>query len=609
MVMEDEVDCVVYWWVGSHLERKGAQGSYVVNAAADMFCSEVMRDEGAVPTVPPLRPCRHRSMTFGAQSSDARWARDAWQQHIIYKHLLPAESESVRPVDCIDMLGAKGVRPFDKRMMLNARTGRMSLLGDRVDRAAEGDPWGFAAYVRGQECPCGGGAQTLRHVLRHCALPKMMERRERVITCMACIDDTGEHEQWKLALQEMRNPGTQTVDYFNRIIDEALLGVLEDGTEGAALRGRGEAAGRYVRAVTGLLAEGVRVAARVRGAARQAFERRQGLSRGMVAMRAEAMAATPREQVRLRECRREQAAVYQRVAGIGPALAEVSAGAAWCRMVRWRGRWRVQWEEGSVWLDGHMRLWCLALLVRRWLLAFRRRQLRGYEGLLNRMASDGPVGDEHRGRMERALRAGADTTSARLLWENALSRVYLLGIVMWWRRTVKTRGKRKGRGGGSGWGGKGKGKGGGKTKKRAKVAPPRDLKGKRRWAEVADFERHLERTERGCAGMLDDGNMVSGVPVPHWADRELRPGEWREQETGGEEEGRRGKRVRRGGLAGGVCRSRGERLYGLSWETGTVRTLWNAGGGRYQGAMAWAQERGRRVVRRLEEGADESGVT
>ena len=25
-----------YWWVGSHLERRGAAGSYVVNAVADM---------------------------------------------------------------------------------------------------------------------------------------------------------------------------------------------------------------------------------------------------------------------------------------------------------------------------------------------------------------------------------------------------------------------------------------------------------------------------------------------------------------------------------------------------------------------------------------------
>ena len=160
----------------------------------------------------------------------------------------------------------------------------MSLLGDRVDWAAKGDPWGFAAFLRGHDCPCGGGAQTLRHVLRHCTLPKMVERRERVVTCMACIDDTGEHEQWKLALQEMRHPGTQVVDHFNRIIDEACLGVMEDGTEGAALRGKGEAAGRYVRAVTGLLAEGVRVAARVRGVARQAYERRQGLNRGLAAL-------------------------------------------------------------------------------------------------------------------------------------------------------------------------------------------------------------------------------------------------------------------------------------------------------------------------------------
>ena len=53
--------------------------------------------------------------------------------------------------------------------------------------------------------------------------------------------------------------------------------------------------------------------------------------------------------------------------------------------------------------------------------------------------------------------------------------------------------------------------------------------GGRRWLISSDTWSVLER---GHVSALDDGNMVSGVPVPHWADRELRPGEWREAGPG-----------------------------------------------------------------------------
>ena len=43
-MMEDEFDVVVYWWVGSHLERKGMEGSYSINGVADMLCDEVLKD-------------------------------------------------------------------------------------------------------------------------------------------------------------------------------------------------------------------------------------------------------------------------------------------------------------------------------------------------------------------------------------------------------------------------------------------------------------------------------------------------------------------------------------------------------------------------------------
>ena len=63
-------------------------------------------------------------MVFGARHSDGKWAREAWQQHIVHKHLMPLESESLRATDCLDLLRARGVWPYDKRMFLNARTGQ-----------------------------------------------------------------------------------------------------------------------------------------------------------------------------------------------------------------------------------------------------------------------------------------------------------------------------------------------------------------------------------------------------------------------------------------------------------------------------------------------------
>ena len=91
------------------------------------------------------------------------------------------------------MLRAKGVRGYDKRMLLNARTGRISLLHRRVDFGAA-RPGSFASYVRGLGCPCGAAAQTLRHVCCECTLPRMVELREDLLECMEAIDSSGVHE-------------------------------------------------------------------------------------------------------------------------------------------------------------------------------------------------------------------------------------------------------------------------------------------------------------------------------------------------------------------------------------------------------------------------------
>ena len=191
LVMEDAFDVVVYWWLGSHLERHGGEGSVSVNAAADMMCDSVMDDaESYEPTSPPERECVHRSMTFGAAASDGAWARDMMQRMIVNDHMLPTESKSMRAGDSIDLLRAKGVRVFDKRMLLNARTGRISLLNKRVDFAAAAKG-SFADTVCQLGCPCGVGLQTLRHLCCECVLPRVVGARERVYECMEEVDGGG----------------------------------------------------------------------------------------------------------------------------------------------------------------------------------------------------------------------------------------------------------------------------------------------------------------------------------------------------------------------------------------------------------------------------------
>ena len=76
------------------------------------------------------------------------------------------------------MLKAKGLRPYsDRRMIINARTGRLSLLSPRVNRA-ETQEGSFASYISRLGCPCGEGPQTMRHLQRRAVppLPKNVER-------------------------------------------------------------------------------------------------------------------------------------------------------------------------------------------------------------------------------------------------------------------------------------------------------------------------------------------------------------------------------------------------------------------------------------------------
>ena len=60
-------------------------------------------------------------------------------------------------------------------------------------------------------------------------MPRVVERRERVVECMEGLDNSGEHEKWGLALAEIRRPGTGRAG-GDLTVDEALLGIVMDGT-------------------------------------------------------------------------------------------------------------------------------------------------------------------------------------------------------------------------------------------------------------------------------------------------------------------------------------------------------------------------------------------
>ena len=221
-------------------------------------------------------------------------------------------------------------------------------------------------------------------------------------------------------------------------------------------------AGRFVRRLSALLEEGVRVASQARVAARKQYDRRQGLLQGLAALRGEALAATPREQQMLRAGRAEQASVQRRVEGRGFGLGWVKECVrnVWLRRVRHRGRWREEVLSEEVWLASHLRLWTVARVARKWLRGYRERvarRLRESHGSVLGMLDAGltayELGDELAGEAAAAAVAveAADGSAerSRSLLEEAGRRVGVLVCGMFCR----LRGKGKGRGAGGGKGG------------------------------------------------------------------------------------------------------------------------------------------------------------
>ena len=72
--------------------------------------------------------------------------------------------------------------------------------------------------------------------------------------------------------------------------------------------------------------------------------------------------------------------------------------------------------EGEVWLDGHMRLWRVARVGRRWLWGHRRRVLARHESTLDLLAAgitENEMGGDFAREAEEALEAGVRARRAR----------------------------------------------------------------------------------------------------------------------------------------------------------------------------------------------------
>ena len=130
----------------------------------------------------------------------------------------------------------------------------------------------------------------MRHLQRECGLDKVVEKRERVVACMRVVDDSSAHEQWAYALRALESPGSfPPSGSINRDADEHLLGIVVPSNKGAGANTRSKECGAFIRAMSGLLEEGVRVARVERTKGGRMFARLVGLRAGLRALRVEAL--------------------------------------------------------------------------------------------------------------------------------------------------------------------------------------------------------------------------------------------------------------------------------------------------------------------------------
>ena len=149
-----------------------------------------------------------------------------------------------------------------------------------------------------------------------------------------------------------------------------------------------------MRAMSALLGQGVRVAVKARRGGRRVYERREGLRMGFGAMRAEALAATPREVACLRATREAQQELELRLSGCASrGVVEACASRLWKWRVACKDRWRGEVYVDEVWLGGHIRLWRLAGMVRAWAVRSWRRRKGAMVGLVEAMVTEEEMGE------------------------------------------------------------------------------------------------------------------------------------------------------------------------------------------------------------------------
>ena len=135
----------------------------------------------------------------------------------------------------------------------------------------------------------------MKHLFRDCDLEQVRACRERLLDRMMEADDAGHNDQWREAAKALRKPGWDVRGGLDRDITECHLCIVYPSEHGVGLRHTTVECGAVVRAVTALLRAGTRVATKARVEARELFDARAGLVRGLGALRGEALAATPRE--------------------------------------------------------------------------------------------------------------------------------------------------------------------------------------------------------------------------------------------------------------------------------------------------------------------------
>lgn len=119
-------------WVRSHLEDRGDESSYSVNAVADELCDQLFelpreqRGEDAPyprPDIVCIAP-----WTLGARGvTPGGLGRFGRLRSFSPASTLSAQAPSALMEVFLDLLQEKGVRPFDRRLLVNARHGRISL--------------------------------------------------------------------------------------------------------------------------------------------------------------------------------------------------------------------------------------------------------------------------------------------------------------------------------------------------------------------------------------------------------------------------------------------------------------------------------------------------